>query len=185
MHAVNLKDIKERIERERRQHETAAHKKGKKFRRTPGTYSVGSASIMSCSDDAFVSSEPVLGVLLRGPLRNRRGAPATSGVVFQRDLIRCVRDTAIWVGKEDIGNQRESDTEELIGRPELLIYERRMLPALIVRCAQHLLVWGVQEEGLFRCVHGFTPKLLWRRGIYPPHFLNAPVEIVRLFIIEY
>ena len=159
MHAVNIKEIKERIERERRQYETAAHKKGKKFRRTPGTYSVGSASITSCSDDAFVSSEPVLGVLLRGPLRNRRGAPATSGVVFHRDLTRCVRDTAIWVGKEDIGNQRESDTEELIGRPELLIYERRMLPALVVRCAQHLLVWGVQEEGLFRCVHGFAPKL--------------------------
>jgi len=159
MHAVNIKEIKERIERERRQHETAAHKKGKKFRRTPGTYSVGSVSVTSCSDDAFVSSEPVFGVLLRGPLRNRRGAPATSGVVFQRDLTRCVRDTAIWVGKEDIGNQRESDTEELIGRPELLIYERRMLPALVVRCAQHLLVWGVQEEGLFRCVHGFAPKL--------------------------
>ena len=159
MHAVNIKEIKERTERERRQHETAAHKKGKKFRRTPGTYSVGSASITSCSDDAFVSSEPVLGVLLRGPYRNRKGDPATSGVVFHRDLTRCVRDTAIWVGKEDIGNQRESDTGELIGRPELLIYERRMLPALVVRCAQHLLVWGVQEEGLFRCVHGFAPKL--------------------------
>ena len=30
--------------------------------------------------------------------------------------------------------------------------EERMLPALAVRCAQHILKWGVQEEGLFRSV---------------------------------
>ncbi|KAG5220219.1 Rho-GAP domain-containing protein [Salix suchowensis] len=28
--------------------------------------------------------------------------------------------------------------------------ESKRVPALVVRCAQHLLIWGVQEEGLFR-----------------------------------
>jgi hypothetical protein len=28
--------------------------------------------------------------------------------------------------------------------------ECRVLPAVVARCAQHLLIWGVQEEGLFR-----------------------------------
>lgn len=28
--------------------------------------------------------------------------------------------------------------------------EERLLPALIVRCVQHLSKWGVEEEGLFR-----------------------------------
>ena len=29
--------------------------------------------------------------------------------------------------------------------------EERQLPALALRCAQHLVKWGIQEEGLFRC----------------------------------
>ncbi|EIM81090.1 RhoGAP-domain-containing protein [Stereum hirsutum FP-91666 SS1] len=28
--------------------------------------------------------------------------------------------------------------------------ERRLIPALVLRCAQHLLKWGLEEEGLFR-----------------------------------
>lgn len=154
MHAVNIKEIKERNERERLQ-QVPTSKKEKKMRRTPngpsGTHSIGSGSTKSGSDsDAFMFTGPVLGVLLRGPLRNRNGAPATSGVVFQRDLARCVRDTAVWVGKEEADMGRETGGRELMGRPELKVYERRMLPALVVRCAQHLLLWGVQEEGLFR-----------------------------------
>jgi hypothetical protein len=34
----------------------------------------------------------------------------------------------------------------------VLELEGRLLPAVVVRCAQHLLIWGVQEEGLFRWV---------------------------------
>lgn len=30
--------------------------------------------------------------------------------------------------------------------------ENREVPAVVVRCAQHVLIWGVQEEGLFRYV---------------------------------
>ena len=30
-----------------------------------------------------------------------------------------------------------------------VLYERR-LPALIIRCVEHLMKWGVEEEGLFR-----------------------------------
>ncbi|TFY77669.1 hypothetical protein EWM64_g6341, partial [Hericium alpestre] len=30
------------------------------------------------------------------------------------------------------------------------VLERRLLPALVVRCAQHLHKWGIEEEGLFR-----------------------------------
>jgi hypothetical protein len=30
--------------------------------------------------------------------------------------------------------------------------EERRLPALALRCAQHLVKWGIQEEGLFRYV---------------------------------
>ncbi|KAJ3556702.1 hypothetical protein NP233_g11918 [Leucocoprinus birnbaumii] len=150
MHAVNIKEIKERSERERQQ-QAAASKKDKKMRRTPngpsGTYSIASMSTTSGSDsDVFMSPGPILGVLLRGPMRDRSGAVA-SGIVFQRNLAYCVRDTAVWVGKEA---GREFDGKELMERPELKVYERRMLPALVVRCAQHLLLWGVQEEGLFR-----------------------------------
>ena len=30
------------------------------------------------------------------------------------------------------------------------VFEERALPAIVVRCAQHLVLLGVQEEGLFR-----------------------------------
>ena len=30
----------------------------------------------------------------------------------------------------------------------------RLLPALVLRCVQHLLAWGIQEEGLFRYAFG-------------------------------
>ncbi|KXN90808.1 Rho GTPase-activating protein gacZ [Leucoagaricus sp. SymC.cos] len=156
MHAVNIKEIKERTERERQQQAASAKKKDKRMRRTPngasGTYSIGSVSTTSASDsDAFMSSTgPTLGILLRGPVRNRNGAFAASGIVFGRELARCVRDTAIWTEKEDMGTKQESDGRELMGGPELKIYERRMLPAVVARCAQHILIWGVQEEGLFR-----------------------------------
>ena len=35
---------------------------------------------------------------------------------------------------------------------DLRALEERRLPALALRCAQHLVKWGTQEEGLFRYV---------------------------------
>ena len=34
--------------------------------------------------------------------------------------------------------------------------QERLLPALVLRCAQHLMVWGIQEEGLFRYALAMT-----------------------------
>jgi hypothetical protein len=155
MHAVNIKEIKDRA------------KKEKKTRRTPNGRSNESIPTTVIPDsDAFMPSGPLLGVLLRGPMRNRSsGTLATSGVVFGRELTRCVRDTAIWVGKEDDG--AKASGRRFMGRPELMVYERRMLPAVVVRCAQHLLLWGMQEEGLFRWV------------LVPPYFtLNGGNDVI-------
>ena len=106
--------------------------------RTPdapsGAYSIGS------------SSGPSLGTMLRGGLRNKNGMKS-SGVVFGKALKSATKETGVNVGKEvgsvsvDGGTLKEGLVLEL---------ERRVLPAIVVRCAQHLLIWGVQEEGLFR-----------------------------------
>jgi len=125
-------------------------------RRTPdapsGAYSVH--SIASTSDnDPFSSSGPILGRMLRGGLRSKNGVPVTGGVVFGRELRMVTRETGVNVGKAmgslgvDGGKRKEGLVLEL---------EERLVPAIVVRCAQHLLIWGVQEEGLFRyVVHSF------------------------------
>ena len=49
------------------------------------------------------------------------------------------------------GEEREVRTRTLsVRKGQLKALEERKLPALVVRCAQHLLIWGIQEEGLFR-----------------------------------
>jgi len=135
--------------------------KGKQ-RRTPnapsGAWSVASSttsSSFSDSDAYSVPAGPVLGKCMRGPTRSTGG-----GAVFGRDLRGCVAETALPASSSaPIGNvigrpphsrtasgskaQKEQDNKEL---------EARRLPALVVRCAQHILAWGVQEEGLFRYV---------------------------------
>lgn len=109
-----------------------------KGKRTPNAPS-GSYSVSSSSDsDAFFShSEPVMGKLVRGPMRS------SGGVVFGRNLEVVVRETAI-----DVGGSGDESSEDWEAKYREL--ETRMLPALVARCAQHLLIWGVQEEGLFR-----------------------------------
>jgi hypothetical protein len=102
---------------------------------------LASGSAASTTDlDPFSPSEPVLGRLLRGPLRKGK-------VVFGKELKIVVRETRIVVG--DVGGSKGPlDVMEKESLVKAL--EKRMLPALVVRCAQHLLIWGVQEEGLFR-----------------------------------
>ncbi|KAF9010702.1 hypothetical protein BDQ17DRAFT_1322496 [Cyathus striatus] len=119
-----------------------------KHRRTPGgasgTHSVTS-SMTSGSESEYT---PALGRQLRGRMRSsRNGGGVAGGVVFGRELKAAVRDTAVGVGREG-GDVVSSSGEQ--GRGELKKLEERKVPALVVRCAQHMLVWGVQEEGLFR-----------------------------------
>ena len=86
-------------------------------------------------------SGPNLGTKLRGPMLNASGSPIVGGLVFGRTLEVCVQQTAI--------ERRPDSAPKAItsGIPPL---EDRALPALVIRCAQHLMQWGVQEEGLFR-----------------------------------
>ena len=72
----------------------------------------------------------------------------SGGVVFGRNLEVVVRETAI-----DVGVSGDESSEDWEAKYREL--ETRMLPALVARCAQHLLIWGVQERGLFRYVFYF------------------------------
>jgi hypothetical protein len=83
-----------------------------------------------------MGSGPHLGAMLRQPFR--RVAPGSGGVVFARPLAECVRDTKPLVV---LGNDRADFS-----------IEARFIPALVLRCVQHVERWGVQEEGLFRYV---------------------------------
>lgn len=104
-----------------------------------GTWSIGSASNSASDTDGPSNANrgPNLGRCVR-PSR-----PNTRGLVFGRDLASCVRETACVGGAEDKENSA-IDTERDA------IMEKRLLPALVLRCAQHILKWGIQEEGLFR-----------------------------------
>lgn len=107
-----------------------------------GTWSVTS----SVSDGESAQQQqqqqlgPNLGKLLRAPMQ--------PGLVFGRDLATCVRETAAANQKSVTGTGFGMDME-VVGARAL---ESRHLPALVLRCAQHLEKWGVQEEGLFRQV---------------------------------
>ncbi|TFK20945.1 RhoGAP-domain-containing protein [Coprinopsis marcescibilis] len=125
----------------------------KNSRRTPnapsGSYSVSSSvtSTSTSESDAFFSnSGPYLGDMLRGPLKPKGGAVLTA-MVFKRDLKTVTRQTRPAIMDDD-----EFAEKKHLGEREKMAYEiqYRYLPALVVRCAQHLLLWGVQEEGLFR-----------------------------------
>ena len=116
--------------------------------RTPdapsGAYSVHSLASQSENDPFSAPSGPSLGVLLRGGLQNKNGV-VTSGVVFGKVLKKVTRETGINAGRS-VGVVGEGAKKEGL----VLELEKRLLPAIVVRCAQHLLIWGVQEEGLFR-----------------------------------
>jgi len=98
--------------------------------------SVGDAGYASDAMGNGMGSGPHLGTMLRQPFR--RVPPGQGGVVFGRPLADCVRDTKPLVV---LGNDNAD-----VG------IEGRFIPALMLRCVQHLERWGVQEEGLFRYV---------------------------------
>lgn len=120
-------------------------------RRTPGgpsgSWSI-SSSIASAESDSFATpAGPALGPCLRGPKRNGVGTAVIGGMVFGRDLRTCVRETAIEEVRAKLEDNNGFDGIEVGDtRP----VEQRVLPAIVVRCHQHLMKWGVQEEGLFR-----------------------------------
>ncbi|KAH9935378.1 uncharacterized protein B0H18DRAFT_1114134 [Fomitopsis serialis] len=114
-------------------------KKKRRFGPAPSVSSVTSSSAAS-EADAFVAMSPGLGRRVRGPKRTPSGASIIGGLVFKRDLQGCVAETAI------DGLDKTAAQEGIEMKP----LEERMLPALVVRCAQHLLKYGVREEGLFR-----------------------------------
>ena len=97
-----------------------------------------------------VPSGPVLGLMFRAPFKG-------SSVVFGKELQMAVRETAVGVGPPNGEGRRAGEwprTAEMEKRAKMRdihkALEERRLPAVVVRCAQHILVWGVEEEGLFR-----------------------------------
>lgn len=125
-----------------------------KKRRTPnapsGAYSVASSvtSASTSDSDNFTVSGPVLGRLIRGPVTNWNGTPVTGGVVFGQDLASTARHApaaCTLCEGQDRASRQEGEREKLCRE-----LEHRALPALVIRCAQHILLWGMQEEGLFR-----------------------------------
>ncbi|KAF8893396.1 hypothetical protein BD779DRAFT_1047478 [Infundibulicybe gibba] len=149
----------------------SSHKKKTRTPNAPsGSWSISSSTTSgSVSDsDAFMTpAGPYLGIKVRGPMRLKSGgAGVAGGIVFGRDLGTVVKETAIRFDRPHEGG--EPHREELkrsplgrkgsVSRGDLRALEQRLLPALVVRCAQHLLIWGVQEEGLFR-VSGRTSHI--------------------------
>lgn len=152
----------------------------KKSRRAPDAAWSVSSSSSSASDSEFPKpAAPYLGKQLRGPMRIRNGG-AVGGIVFGRDLKSVTLETAIGVGVDFSA----TDIERILGperagnvdKQHLEMLEKRMLPAIVVRCAQHLLIWGIQEEGLFRLVsssHCLTFKLIYIL-VYPDVLHTSP-----------
>lgn len=125
----------------------------KRKKRTPdgsGTWSISSHSSASIDDKMSMQSGANglnFGRIVRGPLN------IGGGTVFGRPLAECVRDTAVDDVKQRLlSGEYYQEGWELDNIPPL---QDRLLPALVSRCVQHLLTWGVQEEGLFR-VNGRT-----------------------------
>ncbi|KAL1747062.1 hypothetical protein HDZ31DRAFT_80758 [Schizophyllum fasciatum] len=120
-----------------------------------GSWSTGSSGGATDNDFSSGSSGPSLGRRIRGPLRTKSGHGfVAAGVVFGRDLSTVVRDTAIRAGVFGGNANASADLvparKGSVKRNDLQALEWRRIPALVARCAQHLLIWGVQEEGLFR-----------------------------------
>jgi len=123
-------------------------------RRTPdgpsGTWSIPSSqSSVSIDDKMSMQSGATslnFGRIMRGPLSIGGGA------VFGRRLVDCVRDTAVDEVKQKLlSGEYYGEGWEADKIPPL---QDRLLPALVLRCTQHLLAWGIQEEGLFRYAFG-------------------------------
>jgi hypothetical protein len=135
-------------------HSITLSSSSKHKRRTPdgpsGTWSISSSqSSVSIDDKMSMQSGAAslnFGRIIRGPLS------IGGGVVFGRPLADCVRDTAVDEVKQKLlSGEYYREEWEVDKIPPL---QDRLLPALVLRCAQNLLAWGIQEEGLFRCAFG-------------------------------
>lgn len=78
---------------------------------------------------------------MREPLRD------IGGMVFGRRLTDCVKDTAVDEVKKKLLSGEYYG--EVWRREKIPSLEDRLLPALVLRCAQHLLTHGIHEEDLF------------------------------------
>lgn len=119
---------------------SSEHSGWKARRHTPRAPSVASSA--SASDCDVVHT---LGVMVRGPRRTARGINVVGGVVFRRALDAAVRESALDAVMAEIA--RGGQDYVFDGTRPL---RERWVPAIVVRCAEHLLRWGMQEEGLFR-----------------------------------
>ena len=133
-------------------HSISLSNSSKQKRRTPdgpsGTWSIGSSQSSVSIDDKMSMQSGAnnlnFGRIVRGPLN------VGGGTVFGRRLVDCVRDTAVDDIKQRLLSGKYYEEGWEVDRIPPL--QDRFLPALVVRCAQHLLTWGVHEEGLFRYV---------------------------------
>lgn len=101
---------------------------------------LSSTSASTSESDPFSPTGPMLGRRLRYPSKKRN--------VFGSELKAAVKETKVVVQENDAVDAVEGSPSRKDGL--ILALECRVLPAVVVRCAQHLLIWGVQEEGLFR-----------------------------------
>ena len=149
-------------------HSISLSNSSKHKRRTPdghsGTWSISSSQSSVSIDDKMSTQSGAtnlnFGRIMRGPLG------VGGGAVFGRRLSDCVRDTAA----DDVKQRLLSG--EYYGEgwrvDEIPPLQDRLLPALVLRCAQHLLTWGVREEGLFRYAFGRI-GVFWLTTL-PPSF---------------
>ncbi|KAI6121607.1 hypothetical protein F5141DRAFT_527838 [Pisolithus sp. B1] len=125
--------------------EPASRRKNRHMPQTPSISSTGS----SMSDH----EGPQLGRCLRGPINTLSTGAGMGGLVFGRDLKACVKDTALDTIRHSLhgcASTTSSNDTAVRRKGPWASLEERHLPALIVRCTQHILTWGVQEQGLFR-----------------------------------
>ncbi|KAI0829687.1 hypothetical protein BC628DRAFT_1358220 [Trametes gibbosa] len=111
-----------------------------------GGSSISSFTSNASSEDHFVPTGPQLGRQLRAPKLSSSGMSLANGLVFKRDLATCVRETAI----QEVQSLLASGDQDVASHVGFKPLESRLVPALVVRCAQHIIRWGIQEEGLFR-----------------------------------
>ncbi|KIY44487.1 RhoGAP-domain-containing protein [Fistulina hepatica ATCC 64428] len=139
---------------------------GIRLRRTPntnsGSWSLHSSANGSTSDCASPSPtpSPSLGTRIRGHLPNPGGDGPSGGYVFGKPLAFVVINTAVSSAALSMPRSSTDSGRFPIGlgslrkmsikRGDLRALDTRRLPALVVRCVQHILTWGIQEEGLFR-----------------------------------
>ncbi len=113
---------------------------GGRFHKTHAMSQSESTSTLSKDSAAILASavNPT-GPKLPPPLRPPR--PKGGGLLFGKPLASAVANTTIGDYPE-VEKWLDSEGKE----------RGVACPALVVRCVQHLEMWGVEEEGLFRCV---------------------------------